>query len=362
METQYILIRKNKSEAKTVRIQSEVKTLLKDASFRVMNDFIYFSEDNKENFLIYRMSYEDNNVLYLNVETSLSDSKAAKLLDEFDKRLIKGYHRRKFYIINAYSDASYWFCSKLMPKLGTFERLLRKFIYLTVTKVYGSEWVKNLNSELIKHLKKISDGVISEGDSLIEQALEWLDFKEIEDVLFTPRVFDIDEDVIINEILSDDSLSRDEIISKVRLIEKKSLWDRDFREFSDIEDLPEKFDVVRKIRNTVMHNKTINSQYYEDSILKIQAVNHQLKIAIEKIETEIYDKPKNRKTIVYDGRAFVEAVFKSIQRDEDIAKRSELGRKLLEKHNELFAQVKVSDLLETKVAKNDMVLKKLGNE
>ena len=67
METQYILIRKNKSEAKNIRIQSEVKTIIKDASFDIGKSLIYFSKDD-DRYVMYRMSYEDNNVLFLNIE------------------------------------------------------------------------------------------------------------------------------------------------------------------------------------------------------------------------------------------------------------------------------------------------------
>ena len=116
----------NKSEAKKATIQSEVKAVLKEASFDVGNHLIYFSKDDEDEYVEYRMSYEDNNTLYLDIETDLKGKTAAKLLDKFDKTLIQGKHRGKFYIINAYSDSSYWFCSKLSTKLGAFERLIRK--------------------------------------------------------------------------------------------------------------------------------------------------------------------------------------------------------------------------------------------
>lgn len=362
METQYILIRKNKSEAKRIRIQSEVKNVLKDASFDVGDNVIYFSEENKERYVTYRMSYDDNNVLYLNIETSLSDSNAAKLLDEFDNQFVKGYHRRKFYIINAYSDASYWLCVKLMPKVGLFERLLREFIYLTVTKVYGSEWIKNLDFEIRNYLEKTSHGEIKERDSLIEESLEWLDFNAIKDLLFTPRIYyDINEDSIISEVLSNESLTREEIISQIKMLEKKTLWEREFMEFSEINDLPIIFDDIRKIRNTVMHNKTIDFQYYEASISKIQIITKQLEKSIEKIEKEIYNKPKNRRTIVYDGKVFVEAFWKSIQKEEEIERKAELGKNLTERLNQFYGASKISDLIESKASKSDMITKKIGN-
>lgn len=360
METQYILIRKNKSDAKTVRIQSEVKTVIKEASFDVGNNLIYFSKDDENKYVTYRMSYEDNNVLYLTIATELRGEAGARRLEEFNDRFIKGKHRSKFYIINAYSDASYYFCSKLMPKLAFFERLLREFVYLTLTRVYGSEWIKIFDLQLREHIAEISKGKVSKNNEFIEESLEWLEFGEIEKVLFFPAVYE-DSDAIVSEILSSENMTKDDILAKLKIIEKKSLWEREFQEFSDVKDLQGKFNDIRNIRNTVMHNKTISLQYFEESIINIEIINKQLSKAVEKIEKEVYDKPKSRRTIVYDGKAFVEAVFNSIQREEEIARKAELGRKLIEKNNKLFAQVRVSDLLEQKVARNDIVAKKLGN-
>ncbi|MBR2886171.1 MAG: hypothetical protein IKB93_15510 [Clostridia bacterium] len=362
METQYILIRKNKSEAKSIRIQNEVKTVLKDATFDVEDNFIYLSESHQEKYLTYRMSVEDNNTLYLNIETQINGEFAAKLLDEFDERFVNGYHRRKFYIINAYSDSSYWFCSKLMPKIGTFERRLREFIFLTVTGVYGSEWIKNLNSEIIENLKERSHGKINQQDSLIEKSLEWLEFNQIEDLLFTPRIYDdVDVDSVISEILTNTSFSKEEVLAKIKMIEKTSLWDRDFQEFSEIKNLQTIFGDVRDIRNTVMHNKAISFKYFNESMIKIDDINKQLGKAIDKIEKDIYDKPKNRKTIVFDSRVFVEAIIKSIQQDEEFKKKVELGKRLTEKYNSIYGSVKLADLINAQVQANDTITKKIGN-
>lgn len=350
METQYILIRKNKSDAKTVRIQSEVKTVIKEASFDVGNKLIYFSKDDENKYVTYRMSYEDNNVLYLTIATELRGEAGARCLEEFNDRFIKGKHRSKFYIINAYSDASYYFCSKLMPKLASFERLLREFVYLTLTRVYGSEWVKIFDLQLREHIAEISKGKVSKNNEFIEESLEWLEFGEIEKVLFFPAVYE-DSDAIVSEILSSENMTKNDILAKLKIIEKKSLWEREFQEFSDVKGLQENFNEFRNIRNTVMHNKTINLQYFEESITKIEMINKQLSKAIKKIEKEIYDNPKRIRTIVFDGRTFVEGIWKSIQREEEIAAKAELGKRLIAKFDERFAQVRVSDLLAAEVAK-----------
>ncbi len=344
MEIQYILIRKNKSEAKRIRIQSEVKTVLNDASFCVENDIIYFCKENKDIFVLYRMSYEDNNVLYLNITTSLRNESAAKLLNEFDKRFTKGTHRSKFYIINAYSDVSQFFCKKLMPVLGSFERLLREFLYLTLTRSYGSEWVKIINLELKKHIAKISKGKVSKDNEYIEKSLEWLEFGALEEVLFTPCTYE-DIDTVISEILSSEEITKDEILDKLKTVEKKSLWEREFQEFSEVNNLQDKFNEIKDIRNTVMHNKTINLQYYEDSKNTIEAVNKQLIKAIEKIEKDIFDKPKDRKTIVFDNRVFVEAIWKSLEQSKEIERKIELGKRLTERFNKLYGSAKISDLI-----------------
>lgn len=360
METQYILIRKNKSEAKNIRIQSEVKTIIKDASFDIGKSLIYFSKDD-DRYVMYRMSYEDNNVLFLNITTNSRDKSAASLLDEFNDRLIKGEHRNKFHIINAYSDSSNWFCLKLMPMIGIFERLLREFIYLTVTKIYGSEWIKNLNTELIKHLEIISHGELRKENALIEKSLDWLEFKDLENILFTPYVYDnIDVDLVVNNVLTNESLTKEDIISKIKTIEKKSLWERAFQDFSDMNDLQKNFNDIRNIRNTVMHNKYITRQYFDNSVSKLKKINKQLSKSIEKIKNDVYDKPKDPTTIVFDRNVIVNAILKSMKQDEDLEKKDVLEKKMVERLNQLYSSAKRSDMVASQLNTNDIITKKIG--
>ncbi len=360
MEVQYILIRKNKSEAKKPTIQSEVKAVLQEASFDVGNHLIYFSKDNEDEYLEYRMSYKDNNILYLYIETELNGKTAAKLLDKFNDKLTKGKHRKKFYIINSYSDSSYWFCSKLMPKLGTFERLIREFLYITLTKTYGSEWIKNIDSEIIDNLIETSHGKLKSNNSLIEEALEWLSFYEIENFLFTPRIFnDIDQEAIVDNIINNDSLSKEEIISQIKLIEKKSLWDRVFRNFSKIEDFQEKFVEIRNIRNTVMHNKSVNLRYFEDSISKIEKINKQLIQSIEEIQNHIYNKPRETITIAIDSTVIADAILQCLYSDEDFKRKVNLGKKLTQKYNKIYGPIKVSDLINAHLNEPNNIAKEI---
>ena len=360
METQYILIRQNKSDAKNIRIQSEVKNVLKDASFVIKNNVIHFSEDDKENYVTFIMSYEDNNVLYLKITTSLNGEAAAKLLDEFNERFVKGQHRRKFYIINAYSDSSQFYCKKLMPAIGSFERLLRKFIYLTLTGVYGSEWIKIIDSERRKHIAEISKGKINQDTKYIEESLEWLDFSEIEEVLFTPCVYE-DVDAVVNELLSTKEITKEEMLNKLKTIEKKSLWDREFQSFSDVKNLQENFNDIRNIRNTVMHNKFISHKYFEESLTKTEKINTQLKAAIRKIEKNIYDNTKEKHPIVIDIGALTESFLKALKKSEEIEEKKEIGRRVAEKYSNLYGSTNVSNLTNAQLLINDAIAKKINN-
>lgn len=360
METQYILIRQNKSDAKKIRIQSEVKSVLKEASFVIKNNIIYFSEDDKENYVNFLMSHEDNNVLYLKVSTSLNGEAAAKLLDEFNERFVKGEHRRKFYIINAYSDASQFYCKKLTPVIGRFERLLREFIYLTLTGAYGREWIKIIDSERRKHIAEISKGKISHDIKYIEESLEWLDFSDIEEVLFTPCIYE-DVDAVVTELLSTKEITKEEMLNKLKTIEKKSLWEREFQSFSDVKNLQENFNDIRNIRNTVMHNKFISHKYFEESLTKIEKINNQLRRAIRKIEKNIYDNTKEKSSIVIDIGAWTEACLKALKNSEDAKRKTEIGRRVAEKYSNLYGSTKVSDLTNAQLLINDAITKKINN-
>ena len=357
MKIQYILIRRSKSDAKSIRIQSEVKKMLEEAGFEVGNKSICFSKECVEN-VSYTMSYEDNNILYLTIKTESSGIIATKLLDEFNMKLLKGSHRSKFNIINAYSDSSMWCCRKLMPLLGKFERLLREFIYLNLTKVYGNEWIKVLDENHRHRIDEISKGSVSKIGEYIEESLEWLEFKEIENFLFTPCIYE-DVDQVLTNILKDDSLTREGILEELKKLEKVSLWDREFQSFSEVDDLQIQFEDIRDIRNTVMHNKNISYEYFEWAEKNILNINRQLRQALNRIESDLYRNPKSKKPIIFDLSGLTKAIAKTFVMTEEFEEKKKFGDKILMKHMDEFAEVKISDLINEELRKNDIIKQKL---
>lgn len=329
MELQYIIIRAKKSVAKISTIHTDFKKVLQEASFNIQNDIITFDLEGKTANIHYKMNHNDNNVLYFKVSSELSVMKAVEELDRFNEMLINGKHREKFYIINSYNEASQVLCCKLMPLLGIFERRLREFIYLTVTKSLGQEWINTISEQLKNSIKQRSKGSVKADKALIEKSLEWLEFEELKNYLFAPYS-DVNPDESIQEILSNESISKEEILLKIEAMQKKSLWDKLFQNYDDLKELKNKITRVQQIRNDVMHNKSISLSFFNKSRNEIKEINEQLLAIISSIENDSYDE---HNTITIDVTTLANAILQSMEKTEKEFKFVEIGEMLVEKFN-----------------------------
>ena len=284
MISKYIFIKKDKTPTKDDEMVKDIEKMFKSIFFNVENKQISLTEDDSS-VIKYKMANGENNSLFLIVKCENSEMTAAKTLDKFSYTLTQGKHRKDYYIINSYNEASHTFCSKLMPILGEFERLVREFIYITVVKGYGADWVsKTISEDTVKHIKK--DLAQSKSSvNLIEAALEWFTISEIEDYLFTPFSEKSPEDVL-NNILSEDNidnLSREEIVEAIKLTRRVSLWTRLFQRYKEFDDFEKELNDIRKIRNDVMHNKSMSFEYYSEARKKVISSNAKLISAISTI-------------------------------------------------------------------------------
>ncbi len=209
---------------------------------------------------VFRQAEKDKCV-YLTLNTNDNEVEDAELLTN-----IKGILRTNipFYIVKSYDESSEYYANKLYPLLSAYERKLRKLIYLTIIKLYGSEWVKETmdismeNMPKNKHLKNMSE------NERIERALEEFAYADYRRYLFE----DVNKKVPVNllsEILdniNDKGYIKKEIRNQMKNVvnDSRCLWTKFFGDVK-IVDLDKNIDNVSKFRNKVMHCKEI--LYYD---------------------------------------------------------------------------------------------------
>ena len=241
---------------------------------------VFFSDGN---YLDFKLSDKDTNLIYLKVTSDLSEMKSADVLDRFYCTLTKGKHRKDYYVVRTYSQASLTYCCKLMSYFGEFERQLRELLYLVVIKTYGENWFEETFEQQLG--KEIEQRVRANNKITTESALEELTYEQLVRYIFTPN----DPRDLENffEEIKDESFfekSQEEINKRIRTIRKLSLWEKLFDKNKKLADLKKYIEELRVLRNNTMHHKNISKAEFLEARKTLKFVNTKLSTAIEEIE------------------------------------------------------------------------------
>jgi len=230
-----------------------------------------------------------SNMLFVKFFSDSSSQKTATVMDSAVNSLIQGEHRKDWNIIISYDEVSQYYCCKLMPFFGKFERRTREFVYLTIVKIFGVEWYeqsfeKNLKDDLKRKGKKVNK------ITLIEGALNELTYEQLNQYLFKPFSKQPMAEVIKNQFSEENikELNKEEIISIIDNCRMVSLWDRFFLKYKQFSDFHEQIETLRPMRNKVMHNKRLKKEEYEQTKKKLNFLNKKLEEAITIIEDDLY--------------------------------------------------------------------------
>lgn len=113
-------------------------------------------KNHEYNYTLQKMKGEEG--IRVTIST-IEKNNTIKLADNLSycKNLIeKGKHRESYNIIFVYDESSEYYCSSLVKYISSFERKLRRFIYLIVVNALGNEWyTKSTTNELKDEVKKI---------------------------------------------------------------------------------------------------------------------------------------------------------------------------------------------------------------
>lgn len=171
---------------------------------------------------------------YAQISVNGSNEQAARDLSDIDM-----YVQEHFAVTLLRSDCSAYFTNKLYPLLSSFERTLRKLLYIFSAINNDDESAKN-----IKELEKKTIGQI-----------------------FTMLFID---DAFVSSIKDSikganrDIFSKDDILKLISSVDEKTVWDSLMGD-DIVPTLRKNFQEVRSIRNNVMHAHNINWNEYENS-------------------------------------------------------------------------------------------------
>ena len=186
---------------------------------------------------------------YAHISTNGSNEQAARDLSDIDM-----YVQEHFEVTLLRSDCSAYFTNKLYPLLSSFERTLRKLLYIFSA--------INNDDESVKNIKELEEKTIGQ--------------------IFTMLFID---DAFISRIKDSiksanrDIFSKDDILKLISSVDEKTVWDSLMGD--DIAPtLTKNFQEVRPIRNNVMHAHNINWNEYENSRKLLRTIIKEMDTAL----------------------------------------------------------------------------------
>ena len=189
---------------------------------------------------------------YAQISVNGSNEQAARDLSDIDE-----YVQEHFAVTLLRSDCSAYFTNKLYPLLSSFERTLRKLLYIFSAINNDDESAKN-----IKELEKKTIGQI-----------------------FTMLFID---DAFVSSIKDSikganrDIFSKDDILKLISSVDEKTVWDSLMGD-DIVPTLRKNFQEVRFIRNNVMHAHNINWNEYENSRKLLRKIIKEMDTALDDV-------------------------------------------------------------------------------
>lgn len=272
----YILIEKNKREDHQ-SIEGICKEILAEVCDGFNENFLDALYHNRLIHITYRVNQKnDSDKCYLELISKERENANVAVLENIDSYLKNTPKQKYFSIINDYDGVSEYYCRRLYPKFAEFERLLREFILVILTKAYGVNWFAETSTdEVMKSVKKRAQRN--------KNIIEHMDYNNMEKFLFELRKPDID--AMFNNDLSVENVQQMNIDELKAVIEKnrpKSLWEVEFQKYGAAEVWLNDFKVIHTTRNNVAHNKSISN-------VEFKRVNGVLVRLIRELKTIIKD-------------------------------------------------------------------------
>lgn len=189
---------------------------------------------------------------YAQISVNGSDEQAARDLSDIDM-----YVQEHFAVTLLRSDCSAYFTNKLYPLLSSFERTLRRLLYIFSA--------INNNDESAKNIKELEEKTIGQIFTIL-----------FIDDAFVSRIKDRIKGV------NRDFFSKDYILKLISSVDEKTVWDSLMGD-DIVPTLRKNFQEVRSIRNNVMHAHNIHWNEYENSRKLLRKIIKEMDTALDDV-------------------------------------------------------------------------------
>lgn len=230
-------------------------------------------------------------------------AKTINCLEHIHRELFNSGIREHYVEIVSYDAISEYYCNKMVGKLNSFERKLRKLLFNIYILNFGEDYYTPTTSpEMQNKIKmriasttsaeqkdEIRKGYKVSGkdvDSIarLQQFFYSFEFADMQNFLFEPKWIEIDERAV-TEFLSNHSdlsqLSDEELRDAFSRFTPKSDWDRFFSSKIHIENITVLIDSIRKYRNSVAHFKHFYRDDYNNCNKIVKKLNNAILEAIK---------------------------------------------------------------------------------
>ncbi len=282
----YIFLKRDKNDDNDILSGAKIHEMFQKVFMKASDIDFEIDMGEKNYVLTYKIVHNpDQDMSYVNITAQFTESLAYKVLNEMHNRLIKGEHRKKYFIVLTHDSVSEYYCNKIFPLFGKFERLMRELILDILLKSLGVEGYKNTFSQNFKDYFKSRN--IRNENKLIEDALYELDLNQLEEYLFTP-IPEVDFGLLLDRELTVENmviLTKEEIQQLINKCRSRSLWDRFFiNKEANIPQIDKSIlDEIRQERNKIAHNKFFYKDKYVYCKAMLKSINKSLEAAIDKL-------------------------------------------------------------------------------
>ena len=271
------------------------------------------------------------NVWYLDVEVEgKTKAKCVKCLEFVQDKILNSGVRSRYIDIISYDSISIYYCDKISPKLNELERNLRKLLFNVYIVNFGVDYFNTtINDDVQSNIKKrINSTSTNEKRNIIKNTYNLknrdeveaidrlqtffysLEFSDIQNILFTPKWVEIDEQKkqkFLKENPDLTKLSDEELRIAFDVHTPKSDWDRFFNEKINLLNIRELITEIQSFRNTIAHYKF----FYKSDFTKCKKCFDTFNIAVKNAIKLTEDKDFTEKNNEY-FRESLKPVFEQI--------------------------------------------------
>lgn len=209
-------------------------------------------------------------------------------LEDIQNQLFSSGIRESYIDIISYDAVSEYYCNKILPKLNSLERNLRKLMFNIYILNFGRNYYQTTISDEIQ--EKIKGVIRAKGSEetkerkRLQEFFYSIEYADIQKILFLPNWTNIDEQMKSVFLQNNKDLSQltDEELRKAFYdFSPKSDWERFFNEKIPLTDVKDIIEKIRIYRNAIAHFKFFYKTDYSSCVKLVNKLNYAVLNAIQ---------------------------------------------------------------------------------